>query len=354
MRVIAVIGQQRRTTTTQRAIHEQFDAAHFQPATGVLVGPVRAQIGQRLAVAIGIGVDAQWQPPGIGEAAHQGQIGARYAHVVHAGQALADRFIQRAGQHLLAGGLARRRDRGLHQRHRFIDKHPARLALGIARDASTRRLPVALQRALPRLPGYRAQCRAVGPAGVTIDTAQPDRPVREGAVEVGHGRELLVRPAVLVPAAPQQPALGVVRRKALQARHDVRGAGGAGQIGLHQRAAEEHQMGMCVDQARDHRGLADVGQRRQWIQLEHRLPVADGEHAPGVGVPGQRCGCRRVRIARMDGSGGQQADIGLRGPGQQAGHQGSESSRTHAHTPQKESGDYAAAAFPSQSAVHQS
>src|SRR5207302_4635581 len=74
----------------------------------------------------------------------------------------------------------------------------------------------------------RAHGRTVGDAGMSVDAANPDRMIGNGCIERRSGRELLVGPAVLIPAAAKNPvawhrALGalsharddlVVRRRA--------------------------------------------------------------------------------------------------------------------------------------------
>src|SRR5690606_37267883 len=85
--VVAVLLLQRRAAAAQRAIREQLDAVHPQPAAFVGVQAVVAQVGEGIAVAAGVGGDAQRQPALVGKAAHQRQVRARDAHVVHAGQA---------------------------------------------------------------------------------------------------------------------------------------------------------------------------------------------------------------------------------------------------------------------------
>src|SRR3546814_7111947 len=66
--LVAVVGQQRSAAAAERTIDVQFDAAHFQASAGMAIDAVRAQVRQRLAVAVGVGVDAQGQLAGIGEA----------------------------------------------------------------------------------------------------------------------------------------------------------------------------------------------------------------------------------------------------------------------------------------------
>ncbi|MNN06657.1 hypothetical protein D3C81_1194570 [compost metagenome] len=145
VRVVAVVSQHRRATAAKRAIHEQLHAVHLQPATGVGVETALAQVVERALVAVGIGIDAQRQLALVGQPLHQRQVLPRHAHVVHAGQAIAHRRLQRGQQALLAGCILHRRDMRADQHGSAIDQHTGRLTSGIAHDAPTFRLPVTTQ-----------------------------------------------------------------------------------------------------------------------------------------------------------------------------------------------------------------
>ena len=55
-----------------------------------------------------------------------------------------------------------------------------------------------------------AHRHAVRPAGMAVDPLEPDRPVGDDGVEIGGGREAAEAPALLVPAAADDPARGRV------------------------------------------------------------------------------------------------------------------------------------------------
>src|SRR5690606_41929589 len=151
--------------TAQRAVGADLRPAHLHAATGMFVGTLRAQVGRRVTVAVGVGVDAQRQLARIGEALVQRQVFARNAHVVHAGQAVAGGGGERAFQRLGEPGVVRPWHLRPYQIHRLVDEHAGRLAVG-AQDAAAIGLPVAGQ----RLSGVglldALHRRAVGPAGV--------------------------------------------------------------------------------------------------------------------------------------------------------------------------------------------
>src|SRR5690606_13054882 len=88
-----------------------------------------------------------------------------------------------------------------HQSHRAVDEDPGRLTLGIAVDLAVRRgLRVG------RDPGA-TQCLGVGPAGVTIDPGEPDRPIRSDRVQSRPGGEFAPGPEGLVPVVADDPGV---------------------------------------------------------------------------------------------------------------------------------------------------
>ena len=96
-----------------------------------------------------------------------------------------------------AGG--RRRHLRFDQRHRSIDEqagrsHPRRARSCRRRIRGRAVTPAAFMR------------RAVGDDGMAVDPLEHHRPVADHGVEVGGGREALVRPQLLVPAAADDPA----------------------------------------------------------------------------------------------------------------------------------------------------
>ena len=104
-----------------------------------------------------------------------------------------------------------------------------------------------------------AHRRAVRPAGMAVDPLQPDRPVADDGVEVGGGREAAEAPALLVPAAADDPARGRVGGGiGADPRLRLVEAVGVGEVELERAEAEAHDMAVGVDQARDQRPAAAV------------------------------------------------------------------------------------------------
>ena len=295
---VAVVLDERGAAAAQRTVHVELHAAHGQPARGMFVGAHRAQRVQGRGITVGVGADAQRQLAGVGETTHQAQVGQGHTHVVHAGQAIRHRGGERALQCFGAQGVVGLRHDGIDQRGGGVDEHAGRLAGFVAQDAATVRLPVAGEVTFDG-----AQRGAVGPAGVSVHALKPDRPIREGSVQVGGGRELLARPVVLVPAAAQQPGtFGQGRFEGLQAADDFVLAGRVHQVGAQQGETQVHQVGVGINQPGHHGGVAGVMAYRVRVARRKRLRGTDRQH-PALRIPGHRLGNWRLAIAGVDALG---------------------------------------------------
>ena len=308
--IVAVVLQQGGAPAAQRAVGIQLHAPHLQAAAGMAVQPAGTQVRQRRVVAIGIGVDAQGQPPLVGELLHQCQVLARYAHVVHAGESVAHGSLGGLLQRLPAvSGIGRRHHR-MDERHGRIDEHAGRAAAR-SLDTAAIRLPLAVQRSR-RLRRSRAQRRAVGPAGMAVHALQPHGAIGKGRIQVGGRGKRLLRPVVLVPAAAQQPRIGgQLLLVFAQPRDHVRLVARIHQVRAHQRVAQAHHMTVRIDQAGND-GLAGrfhaagVG-----IPGAQVIGAADSENAP-LRIPGDRLRDRVRRIGRVHALRRQHVDLRLR------------------------------------------
>jgi hypothetical protein len=89
---------------------------------------------------------------------------------------------------------------------------------------------------------------------VAVDPHQPDGALGKGPVKVGGGGKSLALPAGLVPAASGQPdTLGQGFRMDPECLDSLLQAIRAGQIRLHFRETQTHDMHMSIDQTRKHR-----------------------------------------------------------------------------------------------------
>ena len=85
---------------------------------------------------------------------------------------------------------------------------------------------------------------------MAIDAAEPHRAVADHRVEIGGGREALVGPAFLVPAAAEDPlGVGIGGGISGEALLQVGERGRAGEVELERAEAEPHDMAVGVDQA---------------------------------------------------------------------------------------------------------
>ncbi len=126
------------------------------------------------------------------------------AGVVNARNAEREHFRHRlavSGSNLVLGGL---RHMSVDEVHGLVDEHPGRIAVRIAQDLAPHRVGCVI------VDTGNLQRPGVGPAGVAVDPAHPDRTITDDGVDVGGRRECLDRPEYLVPAAAEQPALTAV------------------------------------------------------------------------------------------------------------------------------------------------
>jgi hypothetical protein len=165
-----------------------------------------AQPRQRRAVAVGHRVDPQRQCVAVGQPPGRPQLLQRNAGVVHAGQAMGDR-----GDACRAAARARRWRRPV-----------AGIASSTRAIAASMNTPVAGRRHRVRSDRRRAASRPqdraapcacaarIGPAGVAVDALQPDRPIREGRIQVCRRRGTRARASGSGPsrarAAMRRPA----------------------------------------------------------------------------------------------------------------------------------------------------
>ena len=139
-----------------------------------------------------------------------------------------------------------------------------------------------------------AHRRAIGPARMAVDALEPDRPVADDGVEIGGGREAAEAPALLVPAAADDPARrrvggGISGDALLRLGERV----GVGEVERERAHAEAHDVAVGVDQARDQGPAAAVeqvaGPLRPPVaaleQLLHPAVVADPERVEAVQAP---------------------------------------------------------------------
>ena len=154
----------------------------------------------------------------------------------------------------------------------------------------------------------------VRPGGVPVDAAEPDGPVGERGVEVLTRREgAVAAPVVLVPPAAHDPrALRHVLGEGHQPLDDLGRRGGPHEVGLEERLAEAHEVGVRVDQAGDDRPPAEVEAGPVGIGPDHVLLGADGDE-PAV-LDGERLGHRRVLVDGVDE--GVDGDVTVLGDGE--------------------------------------
>ena len=130
------------------------------------------------------------------------------AGVVHFGEAVFGDLLRGGENARLAQLGGRRRHFRIDQVHRAVDEDAGRIAGRIAQKPSA----LGIRRRGGDSGG--AHGGGVGDAGVSVDAADPDRMIGDGGIERRGGRELLVGPAVLIPAAAEDP---FARRGALRA-----------------------------------------------------------------------------------------------------------------------------------------
>ena len=224
-----------------------------------------------------VGEDADVEPAVVAGAAHHRPILAVRAHVGDGGEAVGQQYLLRAGEGAVARDRRRRRHGALDQRPGGIDEDAARRAAGPL-DPPARR-----GRRRGGDIGF-AHRHAVRPAGMAVDPLEPDRPVADGGVELGIGREAAEMPALLVPAAADDPARrriggGIGGDPLLRLGERV----GVGKVELQRAHAEAHDMAVRVDQAGDQRPAAAVEQETRavrprvaaLVELPHPAVVAD-------------------------------------------------------------------------------
>ena len=194
-------------------------------------------------------------------------VGNRRAHRPDASHAIAEQDLLRFGERLVDLGRCR-------LGNGFADE----LAGGIDKHSVVDLTPVRCRRGGGHARGLH-RC-AVGDDRMAVDALEHDRPVGDDGVEVGGGREALVGPQLLVPAAALDPLhvrvrCGIVAKPLLQLRQRST----AGDIEPQRVESEVDDVSMGVDQARHQGAAAGVDRRAGFrprlpgVQDTHDLPV---------------------------------------------------------------------------------
>ncbi len=277
-RLVGIGLLEQRPARAERAIEPELDPVQPQP---VVIQPLRRprpadqQHGRH---AIGIGHDAQVQPPGVASAAEGHPVLDRGAHVGHRRHAMAEEFDLRLVQGKVGIGGARRRHVAGDKRHGIVNQHAGRRARsGLSHDLAACRVC--------RLRGHAAcrKRRTAGPDGMAVGAFQHHRAIAHHGIEFGGGGEPAQAPGLLVPAAPDKPG----------PRREFCGIGGQQRLRFLQRAgarkverqlgkAGVHDMGMAVDEAGQHGPTFEID-----VIVDLRFgPVAEIEqlHDPPVFV----------------------------------------------------------------------
>jgi len=133
---------------------------------------------------------------------------------------------------------------------------------------------------------------------MAIDPLQPDRALREGLIEVIGGRKRLSWPAILIPAATQQPrAVGQAGGEGTKTIQHLGLGIGAHQVDLHQRRTKPHHVGMGIDETRNHGRAGGIDQPGVGVGTAHLGLGANCEN-PAFAVPGHGRGGRIGAIGK--------------------------------------------------------
>ena len=264
----------------ERAVQIELHADHAQPP---VIEPGRrpgAGDGEQVVDPRGVGEDADAQGARVPGAAHHRPILGARPHVGDGGEAVGKQYLLRGGERAVALSGERGGDGALQQRHGGVDEDPVRGIAGPLDPAAARRLRLGGD------PGLAHRHR-VRPAGMAVDPLQPDRPVAHGGVEIGGGGEAAQAPALLVPAAADDPARGRVGGGiGADPRLRLGQRIGVAEIERERAHAEAHDMAVRVDQAGDEGAAAAVD------------PVGAAPLRPPLAAPVElRAPCRRRRPA---------------------------------------------------------
>ena len=220
----------------------------------------------------------------------------RHPHVVHSGDADAHGGGHRLLQTSTLDLDGRRRHDVGDARHRSVHEHPRGPAVCIAHDLSP--LWIGERRWLGRLllllamrciisrrrggswrqPGSLHGSRTRH-TGMSIDAPEPHGAARGGALEGVAVGKALVLPVVLIPAATQEPAIGLSRRRLGDACEHLVPRACARQIDAVERLAEPREMRVGIDQAGQNDGAVEIDDHG--VGVDQRIDpddVADPEH----------------------------------------------------------------------------
>jgi hypothetical protein len=309
-RQVGVRLQQPGAVGAERAVHLALDGAHGEEMVAVAHRAVAGELLAEPFVALALvalrahahhGVDANREPPRIGQGAEEIDGGERDARVVEGGDALSKRF--RSGQlhHPLGiGGAGLRGARGLvrgdrraHQPLRRFAQQPGGGALRVAHDLAPRR--VGGGGGDPR----QLQGGGVREGGVPAGVHQVDRVAGRDGGEGGvhrvplHARLRHAAPLLLVPPAPRDPGARLrLPRRLGHHGDDVVPARRGGQVEHHLRLPQPHEVAVPLDEAGDGEPPPQVDGPRVRPDVaadlrsapHRRDAVADDRHRLGLGA----------------------------------------------------------------------
>src|SRR2546426_4218953 len=191
--------------------------------------------------------------------------------------------MQRAQQHLLGLARAREGNRAQHHIHGRIDQHAGGRPVLAPEDASTGRIR------RRRSDARSADRVLVAPERVDVDAGERNRMPRRPGAEQRKPRELVPRPAVLVPPAAANPC--PLRHGGGESDHAVdalllRGRAREPDFGLRPRVQQGVTVG--VDETRNGAALPQLDE----LQVAARLALAllARAHPGKPAVPDQHCG----------------------------------------------------------------
>ena len=291
----------------QRPVGVQFDPGDPQPPIVQPAAWLAAVDRLHSGDAAGIAHDPHLEHPRHTRAVHRRPAIGVGAHVGRAGQSVAQHRLLRLGQRGIEHRVTRRGDLALDQPHRPID------------EQAILDPPISWRRRCGSDPGS-GQRGFIADRGMAVDTIEPHRPIADHRVEIGRGREFLVGPHFLVPAATADPAFARVGARVsgeslLQFGERL----AARQIELQRRKTEPHHMAMRIDQPGQNRPPAGIDnlcvRKLHFLATQQALhpPVVADQHAGkmlqlSVGADLHNIGMVDQRIGSGGGSGEQRGE----------------------------------------------
>ena len=289
---VAVVCEQGRAPAAERAVHVELDRADREPPGIVEERAGLAEVVQRLPRPADHRVEPNRELLGVGGGAVERDRREVDARFVDAGETVARGLGERPLHPQLPLHVRRWRDETPDERHRGIDEHSGRATVGVADDAAA----VGIGHRVEAV--HEHERGRVRPRGVPVDASDPHGPVGECRVEVGGGGERAVAaPIILVPAAARHPrAVRQREGEALQPLDDILLRDRPHEVGLQERSAEVHEVGVRIDEAGHDRAAPGVELAGIGVGREHVGLGPDGEdQAP---VEGERFG---GGLRRIDG-----------------------------------------------------